>query len=217
MKCLIVISGTMNKEIVKTGSGLWKVTNYMPLLPAPLSSERYLLARRLSVSAVFSSRHGDQHDWLSRRSRKCCEDNRMCPGSAVEGRRIQGSYCTLWNGPRNARCLPFFFLFCFVLLFFFSLGSKLYHMLDATGFEDNVTPVWYMSDTVTGTRMFAVAHLHIQQFLRRWTRPRLVKSAKSLEKPATWGKHTTNAEPTTPLECGYQHSSDAFREPTESD
>lgn len=35
----------------------------------------------------------------------------MCPGSAVKGRRILGSYCTLWNGLRNARCLPLFFLF----------------------------------------------------------------------------------------------------------
>lgn len=60
--------------------------------------------------SVFSSGHGNEEDRLSRASRKRCEDNRMCPGSAVEGRRIQGSYCTLWNGLRNARCLPFFFL-----------------------------------------------------------------------------------------------------------
>lgn len=50
----------------------------------------------------------------------------MWPGSAVEGRRIQGSYCTLWNGLRNARCLPYF-------------RFGLCHMLEATGFEDNVT------------------------------------------------------------------------------
>lgn len=138
----------------------------------------------------------------------------LAPPSRVEEFKEVIVLCGMGPGMQDV-CRFFFVLFCFAL--FFSLGSKLYHMLDATGFEDNVTPVWYMSDTVTGTRMFAVAHLHIQQFLRRWTRPRLVKSAKSLEKPATWGKHTTNADPTTPLECGYQHSSDAFREPTESD
>lgn len=55
----------------------------------------------------------------------------MCPGSAVEGRRIQGSYCTLWNGLWNARCLTFF-------LFFWR--SESYHMLEATGFEDNLIP-----------------------------------------------------------------------------
>ena len=67
----------------------------------------------------------------------------MCPGSAVEGLRILGSYCTLWNGLRNARCLPFFF-------FFFFFRSESYHMLEATGFEDNVTlfdacvaPLWH--------------------------------------------------------------------------
>lgn len=51
----------------------------------------------------------------------------MCPGSAVEGLRIQGSYCTLWNGLRNARCLPL-------------LRSWPYRMSEATGFEhSNVT------------------------------------------------------------------------------
>lgn len=105
--------------------------------------ERYLLMCALSMSTVFSSGHGNMEGWLSCTSRKCCKDNRMCPGSAVEGRRIQGSYCTLWNGPRNARCLPFLF---FLFFFFFRSGS--YHMLEATGFEDNVNPAWYMCDTV---------------------------------------------------------------------
>lgn len=90
------------------------------------------------MSIVFPSGHGNGEDWLSRMSRKCCEDNRMCPGSAVEGLRIQGSYCTLWNGLRNARCLPFFF---------FLFRSESYHMLEATGFEDNVTPIWCMCGT----------------------------------------------------------------------
>lgn len=108
------------------------------LLFAPLLSKHYLLVCLLSMSTVFSSGHGNEEDWLSRTSRKCCEDNRMCPGSAAEGRRIQGSYCTLWNGLRNAKCLPFFF----------SFRSGSYHMLEATGFEDNVTPVWYMCVTL---------------------------------------------------------------------
>lgn len=62
----------------------------------------------LRTITMFPSGHGNGEDWLSSMSRKCCKDNRMCPGSAVEGRRIQGSYCTLWNGLRNARCLPLF-------------------------------------------------------------------------------------------------------------
>lgn len=51
-------------------------------------------------------------DWAAW-NRKCCKDNRMCPGSAAEGRRIPGSYCTLWNGFWNARCLTFFLFFVF--------------------------------------------------------------------------------------------------------
>lgn len=95
--------------------------------------------------------HGDEGRQIcAARAGSCREDNRMCPGSAVEGRRIQGSYCTLWNGLRNARCLPW--------VFFFFSGSGSYHMLEATGFEANgmhvcvfAMPFW----------MLAVTYLHI--------------------------------------------------------
>ena len=123
------------------------------LPPAPLSSERYLLACLLSMSTVFSSGHGNEEDWLSCMSRKCCKDNRMCPGSAVEGWRIQGSYCTLWNGLRNARCLPF------VLLFFFSGLSHItcWRRQALKIMWPCVIHVWHRA----GTRMFVVTHLHI--------------------------------------------------------
>lgn len=85
------------------------------------------------MTTVFSSGHGNKGARLSCMNRKCCEDNRTCPGSAAGGRRIQGSYCTLWNGLRNARCLTFLFLSF--------LSSESYHMWKATGFEDNVTPL----------------------------------------------------------------------------
>lgn len=121
------------------------------LLFAPLLSKHYLLVCLLSMSTVFSSGHGNEEDWLSRTSRKCCEDNRMCPGSAAEGRRIQGSYCTLWNGLRNAKCLPFFFLL--------GLGRITCWRRQA------LKIMWPLCDTCvwhcTGTRMFVVTHLHI--------------------------------------------------------
>lgn len=139
-KCFIQSNITKVMDFVKSHRSFALFANWCQrnLLPTPLSSERYLLACLLSMSTVFSSGHGNEEDWLSCVSRKCCEDNRMCPGSAVEGRRIQGSYCTLWNGLRNARCLP-----CVSFIFF---RSESYHMLEATGFEDNVDPVWNMCD-----------------------------------------------------------------------
>lgn len=105
----------------------------------------------ISMSTVFSSGHSNKEDRVSRASRKRCEDNRMCPGSAVEGRRIQGSYCTLWNGLRNVRCLPFFSL---------SLGLGRItccrrRALKITGTRDACV------QHRAGTRMFAVTHLHI--------------------------------------------------------
>lgn len=110
----------------------------MPTSPATslYPSHYYLLMSLFNMSTVFSSGHSNKTNWLSCMSRKGCKDNRMCPGSAVKGRRIQGSYCTLWNELRNARCLPFLG------------GSGLYHMQEANDFDDNGTIVWYMCDFV---------------------------------------------------------------------
>lgn len=52
----------------------------------------------------------------------------MCPGSVVRGRRIQGSYCTLWNGLRNVTCLPFL--------------SGFYHILEANCWHTLVCGRW---------------------------------------------------------------------------
>lgn len=78
--------------------------------PGCLVSPQVASPRRLVDSSrprpAFAGHRGNQGARVSSRSRKCCEDNRMWPGSAVRGRRIQGSFCTLWNELRNAACLP---------------------------------------------------------------------------------------------------------------
>lgn len=160
------------------------------LLVIPFLSKHYLPACLLSMSTVFFSGHGNSEDWLSCTSRKCCEDNRMCPGSAVEGRRIQGSYCTLWNGLRNARCLPFFF----------SLGLCRI-TLEATGFEDNVTPpplphrlihMWHCA----GKRMFVVTHLHIllwQLWRLRWRNKTSLSCYSGRGHRRSWHGHGHNS------------------------
>lgn len=153
MHCTYTAEGGF--KITQITSQLQTYANIMfcqiSLLLAPLSSEHYLPACLLSMSAVFSSDHGNKEDWLSRMSRKCCEDNRMCPGSAVEGRRIQGSYCTLWNGLRNARCLLF--------LFFFLCLSRItcWRRQALKIMWPCVIHGWHCA----GTRMFVVTHLDI--------------------------------------------------------
>lgn len=107
------------------------------------------------MTTLFSSGHGNKGAWLSCMSRKCCKDNRMCPGSAAGGRRIQGSYCTLWNELRNARCLPFLFFLHFL---FWALSRITCWRRQALKI---MRPRWMHVWHGAGTRMFAVTHLHI--------------------------------------------------------
>lgn len=86
----------------------WQLANWCQHDPTLFYSTTIQAWHAPAEHRVFRVAMATRNDWLSRAGRKCGEDNRMCPGSAVEGRRIQGSYCTLWNGFRNARCLRFF-------------------------------------------------------------------------------------------------------------
>lgn len=105
----------------------------------------------------------------------------MCPGSAVEGRRILGSYCTLWNGLRNARCLPVFFLF------FLGLGRITCCRRRALKITGCVC-----ARCRAGTRMFADTHLHILLWLpaavqwRRGLPPSLPLPSVSIFKHTRW-------------------------------
>lgn len=209
-KCFIQSNITKVMDFVKSHRSFALFANWCQrnLLPTPLSSERYLLACLLSMSTVFSSGHGNEEDWLSCVSRKCCEDNRMCTGSAVEGRRIQGSYCTLWNGLRNARCLP-----CVSFIFF---RSESYHMLEATGFEDNVTLCDTCVTSCWHTDVCGHPPPHSPVTARRlhqWEKKPSISSCSS----GVWSRqrctvdrnchlkiYQTNVQLITSVECGYQ-------------